>query len=130
MGDENNPRAGDRPGLQQVLDLECRVWDALVAGDPEADGAMLTPEFLGVYPDGFSDRASHMAQLRDGPVMRRYALDQARLTGIGPYHVLLSYRATFVRADAAEPEVMFISSLWQRTPRGWLNSLSQDTPAA
>lgn len=127
MDGNDNPSV---PDLAAFLDLETRVWEALVSGDAMADGAMLTSDFLGVYPDGFSDRAAHMAQLADGPVMQGYDLDQARLMVLGADGALLSYRASFVRAGGRQTEVMYITSLWQRSGDGWLNSFSQDTPAA
>jgi hypothetical protein len=121
----------DTMGVDDFLDLETLVWEALVTGDVQADIALLTSDFLGVYPSGFAGRADHSGQLDEGPVMQSYVLDQARLLIIGTDHVLLSYRATYRRSkpEAAE-EVMFISSLWQRVEGRWLNSFSQDTPAA
>ena len=115
--------------IEHFLALETSVWQALVTGDPKADTALLTADFLGVYPSGFAGRADHAGQLDQGPVMQAFHLDQARLTVITPDHVLLSYRATYRRINAAQ-EVMFITSLWQQTTDGWLNSFSQDTPAA
>lgn len=121
----------DMPDLAAFLALETKVWEALVKGDNDADAALLTPDFLGVYPSGFAGRADHSGQLGNGPVMARYRFDQARLRTIGRDHALLSYRASYRRVgQGACSEVMFITSLWQRTDAGWLNSFSQDTPAA
>lgn len=117
------------PDLDGFLALETKVWQALVNGDAQADSALLTPDFLGVYPSGFAGRADHAGQVQAGPVMRRYRLDQARLRVIGAHHALLSYRATYARATG-DDQVMFISSLWQRVAGQWLNSFSQDTPEA
>ena len=117
------------PDLDGFLALETQVWEALSTGDASADAALLTPDFLGVYPSGFAGQADHAGQLDGGPVMQAYELDQARLMVIGPYHVMLSYRATYTRVGGGT-EVMFISSLWQRIAGHWLNSFSQDTPAA
>jgi hypothetical protein len=117
------------PDLAHFLALETRVWEALVLGDAKADTALLTPDFLGVYPSGFSGRDDHAGQLAAGPVMQEYALDQARLLVIGKDDVLLSYRATCARVGG-NTEVMFITSLWQQHDGGWRNSFSQDTPAA
>jgi uncharacterized protein DUF4440 len=117
------------PDLDGFLALETQVWEALVRGDPAADIALLTPDFLGVYPSGFAGRADHAGQLEAGPVMQSYQLDKARLMVIGAGHVLLSYRATYARVGG-KAEVMYISSLWQRIDANWRNSFSQDTPAA
>ena len=45
------------PSVDEFVRLETRVWQALVDGDPEADARMLSDDFLGVDPAGFSDRA-------------------------------------------------------------------------
>lgn len=127
MTENDNP---DMPDLDGFLALETRVWEALVVGDAVADAALLTPDFLGVYPDGFADRAAHAAQLSDGPSIRRFGLDRARLRPLGPDRALLCYRARYVRAGSEREEEMYVSSLWERRGRGWRNSFSQDTPAA
>jgi len=117
------------PGLEGFLALETEVWQALVTGDPAADTALLTADFLGIYPSGFAGRTDHAGQLSNGPVMRSYDLDHARLRVIGADHALLSYRATYSRVGGTS-EVMYITSLWQRIDGHWRNSFSQDTPAA
>ena len=42
---------------------------------------------------------------------------------------LLVYRATYVRVGAADPETMYVSSLWCVRDGRWQNTFSQDTPA-
>lgn len=116
------------PFLAEILSLEEKVWAALVAGDPEADGRMLTEDFLGVYPSGFSDKAGHTGQLGNGPVMAEYKLSSAQLRVISDDAVLLSYRADYLPAGKDAWDALFISSLWEKTAQGWLNSFSQDTP--
>lgn len=126
MPQKHNPLL---PDLAHFVTLETRVWEALVQGDAKADGTLLSADFLGVYPSGFAGQGDHTGQLSDGPSMQSYALDDTRLLPIGPDHALLSYRATYRRAGADRSEVMYVSSLWQRTEGGWMNSFSQDTPA-
>jgi hypothetical protein len=118
------------PNLGAFLALECTVWDALVAGDSKGDLMCLSADFVGVYPSGFATRGDHVGQLADGPVMEDYTLDQARLVAAGRGHALLCYRATFRRVGSVAPEIMYISSLWALTSDGWINTFSQDTPAA
>lgn len=116
--------------LEDVVALETRVWQALVDGAASADEDLLLPDFLGVYPTGFSDRAGHAEQLAHGPSIASYHLEQARVIAVGPDHVILSYLATFKRAKADASEQMYVSSLWARRDGRWRNLFSQDTPKA
>lgn len=119
--------------IDELIELESGVWRALVAGDPEADAAMLSDDFLGVYPSGFADRAGHAAQLAAGPTVSRWEIAEARAFEVSASAVMLSYRAAYRRPDAPAgrpDEVMYVSSLWCRRDGHWINVFSQDTPAA
>lgn len=115
--------------LDELLACETRVWEALVAGDCEADAAALAVDFLGVYPDGSAGRDAHSGQVSQGPTVARYRLSEARLLPLCPDHALLAYRATYLRVGRAAEEEMFVSSIWRREGTGWVNVFSQDTPA-
>lgn len=115
--------------VDTLLACEKAVWEALVAGDAEADGRALAAEFLGVYPDGFAGRAAHVRQLAGGPTVARYTLSEARVLALGPDHALLAYRAEYARAGGDAVEAMYVSSVWRRRDGGWENVFSQDTPA-
>ena len=115
--------------LAAFVALETQVWQALVDGDAGADERLLSVDFLGVYPSGFSDRAGHVDQLVDGPSVASFELDDARLLDVAEEAVMLSYRATYRRTTSASPEAMYVSSLWCRRGDGWINIFSQDTPA-
>lgn len=110
------------------VDLERSVWDALVAGDAEADRAALSGTFVGVYPTGFADAADHAHQLADGPTVAAYSIDGARLLYVADGHVMLSYLATYRRPGRDVDEQMYVSSLWSLVERRWVNVFSQDTP--
>ncbi len=116
------------PSLNDILALEKRVWSALVEGDAQADRALLSSDFLGVYPTGFANRDDHVGQFADAPTMARFELSEEKLRVLTPDIVLLSYRADYQRPGASEWEAMLISSLWERRNDKWLNSFSQDTP--
>lgn len=116
-------------GVDAFVALERRVWDALVAGDAAADRAMLSDDFLGVYPDGFSGVEAHAAQLSSGPTVTRYELSEARLRMIAPDAALLSYRADYEGSMGGCAGAVFITSLWERRDGAWINTFSQDTPA-
>jgi len=121
------------PDLPEVLDLERQVWEALVRGDSSADSKLLHESFLGVYPSGFAGRDEHVEQLSAGPSVDAFEIHDARLVVLKPDTVLLAYLAVFRRpgTPVAEPsQRMYVSSVWQHFPKGWLNVFSQDTGAA
>ncbi|MDN5788116.1 nuclear transport factor 2 family protein [Pseudorhodobacter sp.] len=119
----------DDPLLISLVECETRVWEALVAGDQVADAAALHPAFLGVYADGFARKSDHVAQLGQGPTVQSYQLTDCRVMELGTDHALLSYRADFLRCGQSVPETMFVSSIWKRRARDWVNVFSQDTVA-
>lgn len=116
------------PALNEILDLEKQVWMALVDGNASADRALLSADFLGVYPTGFANRDDHVGQFADAPTMAAFDLGDARLRVLTRDIVLLSYRADYLRPGATTREAMLISSLWERRNDVWVNSFSQDTP--
>jgi hypothetical protein len=118
------------PDTEHFVNLETAVWEALANGDGAADGRLLSDDFLGVYTVGFADRATHVAQLADGPTVSDYSLSDTRLMVLSDDMVLLAYRAEFRRPGEPEPESVLISSIWQERDSGWVNIFSQDTPAA
>ena len=122
----------DIMNLQALIELETKVWDALRRGDAEADSHLLAEDFLGVYSSGFANRSDHVGQLANGPTVAEFELHDARLMVLSDNDALLSYRADWRRLVAGEPgstESMYISSLWSRRARQWVNVFSQDSPA-
>jgi hypothetical protein len=63
--------------IEDFIRLETEVWRALVDGNADADGRMLSDDFLGVYPTGFADRTDHVGQLIDGPTVATFELHDA-----------------------------------------------------
>lgn len=115
--------------LKDLLEQETLVWEALRQGDAAADLALLSPAFLGVYPDGFAGQKDHIAQLTNGPAILSFQMRQARVLPLGNEHAVLSYRADFTRAGRVDVQSMYVSSIWQRSGTSWINVFSQDTPA-
>ncbi len=115
--------------LGTLVEAERSVWRALLSGDAAADAALLDDAFLGVYPTGFATKADHAAQLGAGPTVAAFRLDDPRILRLADDLALLAYKAVFFRAGQAEPETMYVSSLWRRDGDAWLNLFSQDTPA-
>ncbi len=110
------------------------MWQALCTGDGALDRALLSDDFLGVYPSGFSDRDGHVSQLAGGPTVHDFHLSDARLVDVADTTVLLSYRADWraPRTPGSEQpgaaQAMFITSIWTRRAGNWVNTFSQDTP--
>jgi len=118
------------PDLEDIIiACERKVWDALVAGDKDADAAMLADSFLGIYPDGFAKKADHVGQLANGPSVTRYTMHDHHVRPLGATFAVLSYRAEFERVSASAPEAMYVTSIWENRNDTWVNILSQDTPA-
>ena len=115
--------------LARLEACERQVWDALLRGDAAADAAALAEDFLGVYPDGFSDRAGHVAQLAAGASVTAYALSDLRVLPLADGLALLAYHARYRRVGRDADEEMYVSSIWRRAGDGWVNLFSQDTPA-
>lgn len=114
--------------LEDLLAMETRVWEALVAGDDEADAALLSADFLGIYKTGFAERACHAGQLADGPTVLTYRIKDAQVMELAEDTALLAYLAVYTRLYAPDTEErMYVSSIWRRTSDGWENIFSQDT---
>ena len=113
----------------ELTACEITVWDALASGDQSVDSRLLSDRFLGVYGDGFADKADHVGQMGDGPTIISYELFDIRAMPVGEAHGLLSYRAVFTRASKPVAEEMYVSSLWEKQGSGWVSIFSQDTPA-
>lgn len=121
------------PNIQEILDLENQVWQALKRGDAALDAALLSKDFLGVYPTGFATREEHCAPLKLGPTVADYKIFDPKLIALESGLVLLAYLAKWVRIKNGRPqeeEMMYISSIWRHSNSGWENIFSQDTPVA
>ncbi len=119
---------GDHDLLTVIEAKERAVWQALLDGDAIADTALLSQDFLGVYPSGFSDRDGHAGQLSHGPAMQDYRLSEVQVRQYADDLALIAYRATYLAAGAETWSTMLISSIWRRDGVGWINIFSQDTP--
>lgn len=123
------------PDLDVFVALETEVWQALVDGDAEADTRLLSADFVGVYPSGFATRDDHVGQLDEAPSVASFGLSDTRILRITDDAVMFSYRADFTRLPAKTEAtgatyVWYVSSLWCRRDGRWVNTFSQDTPAA
>lgn len=115
--------------LDFAVGLESAVWRALVDGDQAADEALLADRFVGVYPTGVASRSDHAGQLASGPTVVEYSISAPAVLEISDDALLLSYEARYRRPRERSVERMYVSSLWMRDGRRWLNLFSQDTPA-
>jgi hypothetical protein len=116
--------------VEFFLNLESKVWAALMSGDARADESLLADNFLGVYSTGFAGRDEHVGQLGSGPSVRSYSLSNARGMHLCPGTVILSYLATWSRhrpESTTQQERTYISSIWKQEQGIWRNVFSQDT---
>jgi len=120
----------NRPKPEYFIHLERQVWQALVDGDAGADRLLLADGFLGVYPEGFADRDEHVAQFASEPTVTAFSINGPHWIELGDDAHLLCYEARFRRPGSDELHRMYVSSLWQRVDGRWVNTFSQDTPAA
>jgi hypothetical protein len=114
------------------LELETRVWSALVSGDMAGDENLLADNFLGVYSSGMAGKAEHVGQLKDGPTVATYSLSDAGIKVLAEDVVLLAYLAHWTRGEkdgVNKQETMYVTSIWQQIDGVWLNVFSQDTQA-
>ena len=119
-----------RPQPEYFIHLETRVWQALVDGDADADRELLADGFLGVYPSGFAGRNEHVDQFAAAPTVSHFSINRPNWIDVDDSAVLLCYEARFRRPGSDELHTMYVSSLWQLVDGRWLNTFSQDTPAA
>ena len=121
------------PQLAELISKqEIGVWEALKKKDKLADRNLLAEDFIGVYKDGFGNRAEHIAQIDDKYQLTEYKLENVRVLMISADSAMIVYRATCSAtgtwaSDCAQP--MYISSLWIRQDSNWVNVFSQDTYA-
>lgn len=120
----------DETLLAALSACEHAVWQALVDGDMAADALALADGFVGIYSSGFAGKADHVGQLTDGPTVARFILSEMQVMPLGHDHAVLYYSARFQRPAVDGWEQMYVSSVWCRDGDGWVNMLSQDTPAS
>ncbi|GAA5081173.1 nuclear transport factor 2 family protein [Maritalea mobilis] len=117
----------DEATKNAIRGAERAVWEALRRGDAAADQAMLSRDFLGVYPDGFAGREAHAEQLSFGPSVLAYEIGEDHVRSLGPGHFLYAYQVRYARPGHT-PETMLVSSIWRIENGHLVNIFSQDTP--
>jgi RNA polymerase sigma factor (sigma-70 family) len=115
---------------ETLLALEKRSWEALKRQDATALGKLAAKEFVAVLSDG--SRLTGEEFLKQVPHFRvkDYALNDVRLTRLGPDAALLTYRvrsATEVLGETKR-ETSQACSIWVRRDGKWLSAFYQETP--
>lgn len=126
----NNESTPSTLNVKQFVELELCVWEALVAGDPQADAAALTDDFVGVYEYGIFGKSEHCNLLENGPIVQHYEILDPRIIVISQRSVILIYLAEWTQPGSPDLKKMYVSSLWQESDGVWKNSFSQDTMLA
>ena len=98
------------PALNEILDLEKQVWMALVDGNASADRALLSADFLGVYPTGFANRDDHVGQFADAPTMAAFDLSGGEIARSDTGHriAVVSCRLFAPGCDNARSDADFV----------------------
>jgi len=120
--------------IDEVLALEERRRQALLAGDWDAVAALLSEALVYVHSTGASDdRASYLRKLREGQIRYRQLAFEGLRVGGGPDLALVHGG---MRAEVLKPEgVKAVASrylvVWAREPDGRTRLLAhQGTPVA
>ena len=124
--------AGAPTPIEDFIRLETQVWQALADGDADADGRMLSDDFLGVYP-----QASRIERPTSSNWSTARRLHRSRCTTHecspcpSPPCCCRTEPSSSGRTSTAGSQVqcMYVSSLWCLRDGEWLNVFSQDTPA-
>lgn len=114
----------------EILELEKKVWNALLSGNFEADKKLLSNDFLGVYPDGFAAKSDHTNQLKQGPSILNYSIIESKVITLSNDTALISYKASWQKLNIEKPEIIYVTSIWKIIDGEWQNIFSQDTPGA
>lgn len=109
---------------------ENAVWQSVKAQQIDAFAANLAPNFIGVYNDGFYDKARQVAFVR-GQNVRSFRISNFSSRAIGGGDVLLTYRLD-VRGNKGKDNFSggyWATSLWHRSGRNWTMVYHSDVKA-
>lgn len=65
--------------MEEILELEKKVWNCLLTGNFEEDEKLLSDDFIGVYSDGFATKEDHTKQLKNGPVISDCTITDSKI---------------------------------------------------
>ena len=93
------------------LALETSAWQAFREKDAARFGALMAPDFVGVYADGVHDRAKDMALLKV-TTLRTFRLSDFKSRMIDADDLLVTYSAEVTSAKSPAPRRIWNASLW------------------
>ena len=109
---------------------ELAAWHAVMAGDTHAYGAMLSPNYVGVYTDGTFDKASEVSSIHNDH-LRAVTLHSFAVRMLNADDMLVTYAAD-VKGTSGSKDVSgryWEASTWHRSGNSWLGTFHMEVKA-
>ncbi len=123
------PGADDKALEAELIAMEKASWVAWQGHDAAFFERFLSDDHVEMQP-GPAGKAPVVAGVKAGCVVKRYEVDQFKLTRFGPDTALLTYRAAqdTMCGPAHVPSPVWATSLFVRRGGRWQNALYVHTP--
>ena len=114
-----------------ILQLEHRVWKAVMEGDPDTLAGLFSDDYIEVTAEG--KRVLKDSIIETSPQVdeiESYEISDVTTLELGPDAILLSYHLELegrLRGQPIHPPNRWVASLWQRTNGVWKCCFFQQT---
>ncbi len=125
-------KAGDTMLSETLIKLEKQSWEAWKARDGKFFQGFLADNHVELGSGGVTDKATVVAFVGSPAcVVKSFAVDKFQLTVLDPNTALLTYHAEqdTTCGGSAVPSPVWVSSLYVKRGKHWLNAFYQQTPA-
>jgi len=112
------------------LQRETVIWNTVRAGDSKAYGAMLAPNYIGVYSDGTFDKAAEVGSIHNDHI-RSVRLSGFSTRMLNRDDMLVTYSAD-VKGTSNNKDVSgryWEASTWHRSRDKWLGTFHMEVRA-
>jgi hypothetical protein len=109
---------------------ETVIWNTVRDGDSKAYGAMLAPDYIGVYSDGTFDKAAEVASIHNDHI-RSVRLSGFSTRMLSPNDILVTYSADVI-GTSNNKDVSgryWEASTWHRSRDKWLGTFHMEVRA-